>query len=127
MLLVRAAEAREVLPQELSRRGARIDVVPAYRTVRSREAAEEVRGLLRDRRIHIVTFASSSTVKHFFALLGPEAKDLLNGVTIAAIGPITAASAAQLGIPCHIVPDQYTIPALVAALVKHFAPRPGSP
>jgi uroporphyrinogen III methyltransferase / synthase len=121
MLLVRAAEAREVLPAELTRRGARIDVVPAYRTVRAAEAAEEVRELLRDRKIHVVTFASSSTVKHFFALLGPETRDLLAGVTIAAIGPITAESAAQHGVPCQVVPEQYTIPALVAALVKHYS------
>jgi uroporphyrinogen III methyltransferase/synthase len=121
MLLVRAAEAREVLPEELTRRGAMIDVVAAYRTVRAGEGVEAVRSLLHDRKVQVVTFASSSTVKHFFALLGPETKDLLAGVTIAAIGPITAETAAQLGAPCHVVPDQYTIPALVAALVKHFA------
>jgi uroporphyrinogen III methyltransferase/synthase len=124
MLLVRAAEAREVLPEELAKRGARIDVVAAYRTVKAGEGVEVVRSLLRDRKLQVVTFASSSTVKHFFALLGPDTKDLLAGVTIAAIGPITAETAAQLGVPCHVVPDHYTIPALVAALVKHFAAEP---
>jgi uroporphyrinogen III methyltransferase/synthase len=123
MLLVRAAEAREVLPEELTRRGARIDVVPAYRTVRAAGDVEEVRALLRDRKIQVATFASSSTVKQFFALLGPEAKALLAGVTVAAIGPITAQTAAAHGVPCQVVPEQYTIPALVAALVTHLAPE----
>ena len=124
MLLVRAAEAREVLPEELTRRGARIDVVAAYRTVRAGGDVEAVRTLLREGKVQIATFASSSTVKHFAALLGPETKELLAGVTLAAIGPITAETAARLGIPCHVVPDQYTIPALVAALVRHCTRPP---
>lgn len=120
ILLARAAEAREVLPEELTRRGAIVDVVPAYRTVRNTDNADEVRGMLHDGKVHAVTFTSSSTVRHFLDLVGDEAAALLRGVVVASIGPITAETAALHGIVSHIVPDSYTIPALADALVRHF-------
>ncbi len=120
VLLPRAAEAREVLPKELARRGAEVDVVPAYRTVRSAPEAEPVRAMLRDGNIHAVTFTSSSTVKHFLELVGGEARHLLRGVVVASIGPITADTAARHGIASDVVPEKYTIPALADALIRHF-------
>ena len=120
ILLARAAEAREVIPEELARRGAQVDVVPAYRTVKSTADAEELRTMLREGKIHAVTFTSSSTVKHFLDLVGEETASLLNQVTVASIGPITAETAARCGIVSHIVPESYTIPALAEALVSHF-------
>lgn len=120
ILLARAAEAREVLPGELTRLGAQVDVVPAYRTIRSAPEAEPVRAMLRDGNIHAVTFTSSSTVTHFLELVGGEARDLLRGVVVASIGPITAETAARHGIASDIVPEKYTIPALAEALVRHF-------
>jgi len=120
VLLARAAEAREVLPEELTRRGAKVDVVPAYRTIRSALEAEPVRAMLRDGNIHAVTFTSSSTVKHFLELVGDEARKLLRGVVVASIGPITAEAAAQHGIASDIVAEKYTIPALAEALIRHF-------
>jgi len=120
VLLARAAEARELLPDELTRRGAQVDVVAAYRTVRSIPEAEPVRAMLRDRNLHAVTFTSSSTVKHFLELVGEDARDLLRGVVVASIGPITAEAAARRGIVSDIVPENYTIPALAEALIRHF-------
>jgi uroporphyrinogen III methyltransferase/synthase len=109
---------------ELTRRGAIVDVVPAYRTVRNTANAEELRGLLRDGRVHAVTFTSSSTVRYFLDLVGEGATELLRGVVVASIGPITAETAAGHGIVSHIVPESYTIPALVDALIRHFrAPK----
>ena len=127
VLLARAAEAREVLPEELIRRGAQVDVVPAYRTIKAASNADEVRGLLEEGRIHAVTFTSSSTVKHFLDLVGGDGGALLRGVVVASIGPITAETAARQGIASHIVPESYTIPALADALVRYFqAARPTS-
>jgi uroporphyrinogen III methyltransferase / synthase len=123
ILLARAAEAREVIPEELASRGARVDVVPAYRTVRSTSDAAELRVMLREGKIHAVTFTSSSTVKHFLDLVGEETAALLKGVIVASIGPITAATAARHGIISHIVPESYTIPDLAEALVSHFQPK----
>jgi uroporphyrinogen III methyltransferase/synthase len=120
VLVARAAEAREVLPEELTRRGATVDVVPAYRTVKSASNAGEVRRLLQEGRIDAVTFTSSSTVRYFLDLVGEDAPSLLRGVVVASIGPITADTAARQGLSSHIVPDSYTIPALADALVRHF-------
>ncbi|MFI5339619.1 MAG: uroporphyrinogen-III C-methyltransferase, partial [Candidatus Methylomirabilales bacterium] len=120
VLLVRAAEAREVIPEELTRRGAQVDVVPAYRTMKCTTDAEGLRAMLRDGKIHAVTFASSSTVRHFLDLVGDETRELLKGVVVASIGPITAETASRYGIVSHIMPENYTVPALADALVRHF-------
>jgi len=122
VLLVRAAEARDVVPRELAALGVRVTVAPAYRTVPVKEGADHVVGLLDARRVDVVTFTSSSTVRGFMALLAPEeVRRLLGGVVLAAIGPITAATLAEYGLEARIAPREYTIPALAAAIAGHFA------
>src|SRR5262249_7252646 len=69
VLLVRAAEAREVLPRDLAARGVRVTVVPAYRTVLARDGGSAIRALLESHRLDAVTFTSSSTVRGFLALV----------------------------------------------------------
>jgi uroporphyrinogen III methyltransferase/synthase len=124
VLLVRAAEAREVLPHSLAALGARVTVAPAYRTRAAAEGADRVRQLLESHRVDAVTFTSSSTVRGFLALLPPEAAGpLLGAVVLAAIGPITAATLAEHGLSAAVVPREYTVPALAAALAAHFAAR----
>lgn len=120
ILLPRAKVAREVLPQELRRMGAEVDVVTVYRTVKASGEWESVKGLLRERRVHVVTFTSSSTVTNLMEMLGEERHALFDGVTVACIGPITAEAAAGFGLKVHIVPSSYTIPALAWAIVEHF-------
>jgi len=122
VLLVRAAEAREVLPRELAGLGARVTVVPAYRTVPVRESADRAAALLAARRLDVVTFTSSSTVRGFMALLAPgDIRRLLAGVVLAAIGPVTAGTVAEYGLEAAVTPREYTIPALAAAIAAHFA------
>jgi uroporphyrinogen III methyltransferase/synthase len=122
VLLVRAAEARDVVPRELAALGVRVTVAPAYRTVPVKEGADHVVGLLEARRVDVVTFTSTSTVRGFMALLAPEdVRRLLGGVTLAAIGPITAATLAEYGLEARIAPREYTIAALAAAIAGHFA------
>lgn len=122
VLLVRAAEAREVLPRELEALGARVTVAPAYRTVPVTDGAQDILDLLQARRVDVVTFTSSSTVRGFMALLPVgEYRRLLRGVVLAAIGPITAATLAEYGLEAAITPREYTVPALAAAIAEHFA------
>lgn len=122
VLLVRAAEAREVLPRALTALGARVTVAPAYRAVAVREGAERVVGLLEGRRVDVVSFTSSSTVRGFVELIGAGAvRRLLGGVVLAAIGPVTAATIAEYGLDVRVMPREYTIPALAAAIAAHFA------
>jgi uroporphyrinogen III methyltransferase/synthase len=125
VLLVRAAEARDVLPRELEARGVEVTVAPAYRTALAPEGAGDVRGLLETGRIDAVTFTSSSTVRGFAKLLGPvDARRLLEGVVVAAIGPITAETAAEHGLTVTVMPHEYTVPALADALAGHFETSP---
>ncbi|MEK6815288.1 MAG: uroporphyrinogen-III C-methyltransferase [Nitrospirota bacterium] len=122
ILIPRAAEAREVLPLELRARGATVDVVPAYRTIRPQTGAiEEVRKGLDDGTIDAVTFTSSSTATNFIEMLGEGSPRLkLKGVTVASIGPVTSETVRRLGLPVTVEAAEATIPALVDALVDHY-------
>ncbi len=119
VLLPRAAEARDVIPEGLAAMGATVDVVTAYRTVRSERTREELEEILTSGRADVITFTSPSTVKHFLDILGgPEA--LPPGLKVACIGPITAAAARKAGLAIHIHQQEYTIPGMVAAIEEYF-------
>jgi uroporphyrinogen III methyltransferase/synthase len=125
VLLVRAAEAREVLPRELEAQGNPVTVVPAYRTVRAEHGGERILGLLRSSRLAAVTFTSPSTVGGFLGLVGhAEARRLLEDVVVAVIGPVTGDAATQHGLRVTVMPREYTIPALADALAGHFETSP---
>ncbi|MGD8377628.1 MAG: uroporphyrinogen-III synthase [Acidobacteriota bacterium] len=119
VLIPRALEAREVLPDGLRKLGARVDVVPVYRTVVPEGSAERLAGAL-DAGVDCVTFTSSSTVRNLLQLLPDGDPGPLDGVAIACIGPITADTARGTGLRVDIQPDRYTIEGLVEALVRHF-------
>jgi uroporphyrinogen III methyltransferase/synthase len=120
-LLARAMVAREILPDEIRRLGGKIDVAAAYRTVKPAKEAGELKALLLEGGVDIVTFTSSSTVTNFVAMFKrKELPELLKGCTIAAIGPITAATAKGYGIKVDIMPKDYTIPALTQAMTEYF-------
>jgi uroporphyrinogen III methyltransferase / synthase len=123
VLLPRSDIGREVLADELRRRGAEVTEVVAYRTIAAepeRDGSPDVYRLLLERRVDVVTFTSPSAVKNFVNVFGPEpAADLLRHTVVASIGPVTAEAAAQCGIQSAIVPAQYTVPALVDAIVEH--------
>lgn len=121
ILLPRAEEARPILPAELIRMGARVDEVTAYHTLPVTDNAEQLIQLLEENAIDAVTFTSSSTVRNFKSLLPHENfKDLIKGVTIASIGPITSDTASELGFDVHISADTYTIPGLCEAIVQYY-------
>jgi uroporphyrinogen III methyltransferase / synthase len=121
ILLARAAETRDVLVRQLSGMGAVVDEVAAYRTRAAAEHAPGLRDALTRGEVDVVTFTSSSTVRNFAALLdAPDLGRLMSGVTVACIGPITRAAAAALGLVTHIMPTEYTIPALARAIIVSF-------
>lgn len=125
VLLARAAAAREVLPRELRRRGARVDVVPVYQTVVPAGSKQRARALFGRRRPDAITFTSSSTVKNFFVLLGRQrAGRALAGVEVATIGPVTSRAARALGLRVTVEAKPYTVPGLVRALEKFFGSQP---
>jgi uroporphyrinogen III methyltransferase/synthase len=120
VLLPRAAEARDVIPEGLVAMGATVDVVTAYRTVRSEKTREELEAIFAEGKADVVTFTSPSTVRHFLDILG-GVEALPAGLKVACIGPITAAAARKAGLPIHIHQQEYTIPGMVAAIEAHFS------
>lgn len=122
ILLARAQKARDVLPKGLRKMGAEIDVVEAYRTINPKGGSKKLRQFLTDGGIDVITFTSSSTVNHFADLLKKEdLRQLLKGIVIACIGPVTARTAKTWGMKVHIQPKEYTIPALTRAIADYFS------
>ncbi|MDA8210653.1 MAG: uroporphyrinogen-III synthase, partial [Clostridia bacterium] len=100
--------------------------VDAYKTVLGEGNADIMRELFIKKKIHIVTFTSSSTVKNFVKLLNtPDYLELLSGVTVACIGPITADTARGLGLHVDVEAKQYTIPGLLQAIVEYIGSKEG--
>jgi uroporphyrinogen-III synthase len=118
VLLARARIARDVIPRELRKLGAKVDVVEAYETIIPQSSRTRLRAILKDpkRRPHVITFTSSSTVRNFVALMGGNRQ--LNGIRSASIGPITSSSLRELGLPVDIEATEYTIPGLIKALAR---------
>lgn len=121
ILLPRAEQARPVLPVELGKMGAVVDEVTAYRTCTVHKTADLLLTRLKEKKVDMVTFTSSSTAKNFHSLLaGENIKDLMDHVTIASIGPITAETAEKLGFHVDIVAESFTIKGLVDAICQHY-------
>ena len=127
VLVVRPDHERDVLAAALSSNGAHVTDLIAYRTAADppdSPAAQAIYRMLLDGKVDAITFASPSAVQRFAALIGPEqAADLLNTTVVAAIGPVTAAAAAQMGIKTQIVPERYTVDGLVTAMARYFASK----
>jgi len=119
ILLPRAAGARDVLPEQLRSRGARVDVLEIYRAVPPADVRTRLGACLPD--VDMVTFTSSSTVRHFVDAL-PGA--LPDRVIVACIGPITAETARELGLRVDIIAQEYTTRGLVDAIVRSRTPIP---
>jgi uroporphyrinogen-III synthase len=128
VLLVRAKVARDVIPRELRKAGAHVDVVEAYETVVPQSSRARLRASLKNpnKRPHVVTFTSSSTVRNFVELLGGGQKARTNSLTeihMASIGPVTSSTLREQDLSVDIVAREFTIPGLVGAIVKKLANR----
>jgi hydroxymethylbilane synthase len=113
VLVPRAAGARDALPDRLRERGSTVDVLELYRAVAPPGLAAALNRVLGD--LDVVTFTSSSTVRHFVGAVG---HDLPPQVRVACIGPITAATARDAGLPVAIIAEEYTTQGLVDALIR---------
>jgi uroporphyrinogen III methyltransferase/synthase len=123
-LVARAEKAREILLDTLRAEGAQVDLAVAYRTVVPSTAADMRARLASGDPIDAITFTSASTVQHFVDVLGEEAaKALAARAVVACIGPVTRDAALAHGLACAVMPERYTVDALVEALATHFRPR----
>jgi uroporphyrinogen III methyltransferase / synthase len=125
VLIPQAEIARNTLAEGLRKLGAEVDVIPVYRTVPALgDGAALARELLAGR-IDAITFTSSSTVHSFVQSVGAEAASC-GRYRAAVIGPITAATAREYGLPVAIEAVEHTAAGLVDALARHFAPQAAS-
>lgn len=122
ILIVRPDQARDVLAKELRKRGAEVTDVIAYRSVPATDRGQEIYRMLLEGKVDAVTFTSASTVRQFVEIIGrDQAIDLLGTTVVAAIGPVTAEAAAQLGVQVQVVPTRYDVDGLVDGLIEYFA------
>jgi len=111
ILFPRAEVARELLPDELRRRGALVDIVTVYRTVKA--FSGNIAEILETEPIDCVVFTSPSTIPD-------DLNALPTRTALAAIGPVTSEAAKLLGLKPDIVPVESTVLALVEAISRHF-------
>jgi uroporphyrinogen III methyltransferase/synthase len=122
ILIPRAEVARDLLPDELRAQGAEVTVAVAYRTVRPEADVAALQELLREGRIAVVAFTSSSTVRNYVECFSSpeEAQALTSGTIVACIGPITTQTAEAYGLKVGIQAKTNTVPALAEAIAEHF-------
>jgi len=121
ILLARAQIAREVLPQGLVRLGVEVDVAPVYKARHVTAIPPAAAAAFQEGKVDILTFTSSATVHNFVLLVGKERfQALAKDAVVAAIGPITGGTLQEYGITPQIEPKDYTIPAMVKAIVDYF-------
>ncbi len=124
MLLVRALEARDVIPHVLRSAGARIDIAPAYRTMLPEDSIAALRQLLQSRQLDCITVTSSSAARNLFTLIEATGEQLPEDTILASIGPITSQTLEDLGHTATIEADEASIPSLVEAIELHYRYHP---
>ncbi len=120
-LIPRAVEARELLPEEIQKKGGQVDLAAAYQTIQP--DSEEIEKRVRKGPIDMLTFGSASTVRNFVKMVHPETLEALKKSAVACIGPITAQAAQQCGLRVDVIPKEYTFHALTESIVRYFKER----
>ncbi len=120
MLLVRAAAARDVLPERLREAGADLTIAEAYRTVVPMESVEALRGLFRDAPPDAITFTSASTAVNLAGLLEVAEVGLPERTALASIGPITSRAMRGGGMEPSLEAGESTVGSLVEGLGRYF-------
>ncbi len=116
VLLPRALNARDLLPDALTRMGAIVDVAPCYQTVADETGVANVKAALQTG-VDVITFTSSSTVQNFLGLLRDiDLPAALKNVKLVYIGPIAAGTARRLGLPVSAIAEPHTVQGLVKAI-----------
>ena len=123
ILFPRAETARELLPEELRRRGAVVDVLPVYRTAKASKGALDLRSSFQSEKVDAIVLTSPSAVRFLAETLGEELHSILASTAIAVIGPVAASAVTNAGLQAVIQPERATIPDLVDAIRAYFSNR----
>jgi uroporphyrinogen-III synthase len=122
VLLVRAAAARDVVPEALAAAGARVTVVDAYRTVVPADTVARARAVFSDEPLpDAVVFTSGSTVRHLLDVLREAGLAFPREVACVSIGPVTSAALREAGLPVASEAETASLDGLVDACVRFFA------
>ena len=122
MLLVRAAVARDILPQTLTAAGANVTIAEAYRTIIPKDSIDELRTLFTTHPPDAITFTSASTAQNLVALLNEASLKLPPGIVLASIGPITSQAMRDLGLQPTIEAVEPSTSSLSSAVLSHWSP-----
>lgn len=126
ILLLRTCTARPTLPERLSARGADVEEVSIYRTIRANPSPEQLQELRAG--VTAVTFTSPSTVQNWVSILGEHGLapfDLPGSPVFACIGPVTAQAASEAGCPSSLTAESYTTQGLMDCLLDYFSNQEG--
>ena len=122
IMIPRAAAGRDYLPKSLEEAGARVDVVTAYRTVLPENLDRGRLSAMLTGSADCIAFMSSSSVKNLALLFDThDLGEKLRGLTIACIGDVTAATAADHGLRVDIQPEETTAAALASAIAEYYS------
>jgi uroporphyrinogen III methyltransferase/synthase len=124
VLLLQAEGARDLFASEMRKAGAEVTEIGAYRTVRilpGDPGEPDLYKMLLEQQVDVITFTSPSTVIEFADIHGADAvADVLRTTLVACVGPVTAQAAVTLGIMPAIVPEEFTMAAMVSAIVRQL-------
>jgi uroporphyrinogen III methyltransferase/synthase len=124
ILIPRAREGREMMPETLRGAGAQVTIAPVYQNIPPQGRRDELRAELESGQVDLVTFTSSSTVNNFLTMVDAgnqeELEQLMQNVKIAAIGPITAKTVTDSGLKVDIQPGKFTIPEMILAIIDYY-------
>lgn len=125
VLFPRGDAAREVIATELAHRGATVVSPVVYGNRMPAQLAQPAYEALSQRKLDVITFSASSTVRNLATLVGGASRlaELVEGVAVASIGPITSATCRELGLTVAVEPEQSTLADLIAALERYYRPQ----
>lgn len=122
VLVARALDAREILPEALREMGCTVDIAPVYRTVAARPDPA-VLERVRAGEVDAVTFTAGSTVHNFIEILGAagiDAAEALGRLVVASVGPVTTEALRRRGIEPDVEADQSTMASLANAVAGYW-------
>lgn len=122
VLIPRAMEARQILPESLRELGCEVDVIPVYRTIAATPDPSTVQRL-KSGVVDAIAFTSGSTVRNFLDLLekqGLDPREIMDCLVVASIGPVTTEALRKRGFEPSIEAAEATVPALAAAMGEYF-------
>ncbi len=121
VLLIRSELSNDILPRQLGKMGARVDTVTTYTVRKAHVDSNKIKQIFKNHGVDLITFTSPSTFNNFILLMkGESLKQLLRGVRVAAIGPVTRKEITKYGMRVSIAASQHTVPGLVDAILAYY-------